>query len=286
MTVRFSKVVNAAQAAHGAHFAARRLDLQGLGAFALPVMGFDHYRMRGPTFAPHPHAGFSTISYIFENSIGGLRNRDSLQNDLVIEPGAIVWTQAGTGVVHDEFPAQIGREVHGVQIFVNQARSAKALAPRMMHAAAADVPVVMDTGKNRTRVLSGRFSGARSSLDPAEAFDLFDVQATGTWIYAVPPRRNVLVYLLSGSVEIAADDEIRRLAPFQAVAAHMVKAGQLQMTALEPAQFLVLSGTDPGEPVAVHGPFIMNDQAQLAEAFERYTNGEMGRLMPLDIVRQ
>ena len=69
-------------------------------------MGLDHYRMSGPTFAPHPHAGFSAVSYVFEDSKGGLRNRDSLQHDLVIEPGAMVWTQAGSGVVHDEFPVQ------------------------------------------------------------------------------------------------------------------------------------------------------------------------------------
>ena len=125
----------------------RRLDLEGLGGFAAPVMGFDHYRMSGPTFAPHPHAGFSAVSYVFENSKGGLRNRDSLQHDLVIEPGAMVWTQAGSGVVHDEFPAQAGREVHGVQIFINLASRNKTLSPRMLPIAAADVPVVSDASE-------------------------------------------------------------------------------------------------------------------------------------------
>lgn len=285
MSLILSPVVKADPAGQGGHFSARRLDLQGLGKFAAPVMGFDHYRMSGPTFAPHPHAGFSAISYVFEDSMGGLRNRDSLQHDVVIEPGAMVWTQAGTGVVHDEFPAQTGREVHGVQIFVNLSRQNKALPPRVLHIAAADVPVVCDTKGNRTRVLSGRFSGASSPLDPVEPLDLLDVHVQSAWSFRVPPRRGVLIYVLSGAIQVQAGDQTRTVGAFQAVAAKAGKAADLHITAQEPAQLLVLSGTDPGEPVAVYGPFIMNDEVQLTDAFERYRRGEMGRLLPLDRAR-
>lgn len=282
MNLLLSPVVNAEPAGHGGHFSARRLDLEGLGRFAAPVMGFDHYRMSGPTFAPHPHAGFSALSYVFEDSKGGLRNRDSLQHDLVIEPGAMVWTQAGSGVVHDEFPAQAGREVHGVQIFINLASRNKTLPPRMLPIAVADVPVVSDTSGNRTRVLSGNYSGSSSPLDPAEPFDLLDVSVNGTWNFHVPPRRNVLIYALSGRVEVRAGKETRALQPFQAVAGHTADADELYVMVKELSQILLLSGTDPAEPVAVRGPFVMNDEAQLAAAFERSRRGEMGRLVPLD----
>jgi redox-sensitive bicupin YhaK (pirin superfamily) len=134
MNFALSSVVNADPVARGGHFAARRLDLDGLGRFAAPVMGLDHYRMSGPTFAAHPHAGFSAVSYVLEDSAGGLRSRDSLQHDVVIEPGAIVWTQAGAGIVHDEFPAQMGREVHALQVSINLSRQNKNLPPRMFHA--------------------------------------------------------------------------------------------------------------------------------------------------------
>ncbi|EMC2290413.1 pirin family protein [Salmonella enterica] len=283
MNLVLSTVLTAALASVGPHFSSRRVDLQALGNFASPVMGFDHYRMNGPIFSPHPHAGFSAVSYVFENSAGGLRNRDSLRHDLVIEPGAMVWTQAGSGVVHDEFPARVGHEVHGVQIFVNLPREKKDLPPQMLHLGTADVPVVVDTDGNRTRVLSGCFSGAVSPVKPAEPFDLLDVTVTGTWRFRVPTRRNVLVYVLSGAVDIAAGGEVRQVQAFQAVAGRASKAGDLQVKAREASQLLLLSGTDPGEPVAVYGPFIMNDQAQLAAAFERYRNGEMGRLSPIAI---
>jgi len=255
-----SGVANAVQAEHGAHFTARRLVLEDLQGLAAPVMGLDHYRMRGPTFAPHPHAGFSAVSYLLENSAGSLRNRDSLNHDVVIAPGSIVWTQAGTGIVHDEFPAGVGREVHGVQIFINQSRRTKSLPPGV----------------------SGRLSGASSPLNPAEPFDLFDVQLMGTWAYPVPATRNVLVYVLSGAVDVRVGDEVRRAGAFQAIAARFTKPGQLQIVGSDAAHVLVLAGTDPGEPVVMHGPFIMNDSKQLAAAFDRYTRGEMGRLMPLE----
>lgn len=282
MSQVMSGVVDAIHVEHGAHFSARRLDLEGLQGLAAPVMALDHYRMRGPTFAPHPHAGFSAVSYVLESSAGGLRNRDSLQHDVVIEPGAVVWTQSGSGIVHEEFPAAIGREVHGIQIFVNQSRRTKVLPPRVMHLKACDVPVIMDKQFNRTRVLSGRLSGAIGRLDPAEPFDLFDVHVMGSWIYPVPARRHALVYALSGEVELQAGGEVRKIRAFQATAARFTKAGPLQVEPNGAAQILVLTGTDPAEPVAVHGPFIMNDQEQLIEALNRYTRGEMGRLLPLE----
>jgi redox-sensitive bicupin YhaK (pirin superfamily) len=281
MNLVLSSVVNAEPASHGGHFAARRLDLMGLGRFAPPVMGFDHYRMNGPTFAPHPHAGFSAVSYVFEDSSGGLRNRDSLGHDLVIEPGAIVWTQAGSGVVHDEFPGQIGREVHGVQLFINLSRQNKGLPPRMLQLDAADVPVVADVDGNRTRVLTGSFSGTKSPLEPAEPFDFLDVQFSRKWSMQVPSNRNFLIYVLSGTVAVRASEQVGELRPFQAVAGQCVNSDFVHVTSTGPAQILVLSGTDPHEPVAVYGPFIMNDEAQLSAAFERYRKGEMGRLIQL-----
>jgi redox-sensitive bicupin YhaK (pirin superfamily) len=82
-------------------------------------MMFDHYRMSGPTFAPHPHAGLSAVTYVFEDSAGAIHNRDSLGHDLDVQPGEILWTQAGSGVVHDEYPAKHDASVHGLQLFVN-----------------------------------------------------------------------------------------------------------------------------------------------------------------------
>ncbi|MFP1132942.1 pirin family protein [Asticcacaulis sp. W401b] len=278
MSLLFSPVADAIPAAHGDQFSAKRLDLKRLGKLAYPVMGFDHYRMRGPTFAPHPHAGFSAVSYLFEDSIGGLRNRDSLSNDLVIAPGAMVWTQAGRGVVHDELPAQNGLEVHGVQVFVNLARSNKSIAPAMFHIEAGSVPVVTDETGNVTRVLAGHFDSASSPLVPAEPFDFLDVKLKSSWTYNIPSGRNVLLYILKGKLAVKSDTGVITIREGQALAVQALDPAALALEPEGPTHLLLLSGTDPDEPIAVYGPFIMNDEQQLRAAFERYRQGDMGHL--------
>ena len=281
MSIFLSQIAKAPSAAANDHFSAYRLDLQALGGMASPVMGFDHYRMRGTTFAPHPHAGFSAVSYVFEDSAGGLRNRDSLHHDLVIEPGALVWTQAGSGVVHDEFPAEAGQEVHGVQIFVNLSARNKTLAPTMWHLPETAVPVVRDEQGNHTRILSGQFCGLKSPLETAEPFDLLHVDVSKQWTLPVPPHRNTLIYVLSGTIEIESDKEQRIIHSHHAVGAQTDSlGGMLKINTTGDASLMVLSGIDPGEPIAVYGPFIMNTESELINAYERYRMGEMGRLQP------
>src|SRR5579871_6953340 len=87
-------------------FSIRSIDLQSLGTAASPVVVLDNFRVRGRPFPPHPHAGFSAVTYVFEDSRGDLRSRDSLGNDFVTGPGGVVWTQAGRGVIHEELPAR------------------------------------------------------------------------------------------------------------------------------------------------------------------------------------
>ena len=72
------------------------------------VITIDHFNIRVPVFALHPHAGFSAVAYLFEDSEGEFVNRDSLGHQLVAKPGAVIWTVTGSGVPHDEFPWQSG----------------------------------------------------------------------------------------------------------------------------------------------------------------------------------
>jgi pirin-like protein len=84
--------------------------VEQLGGLASPVLVFDDFRVRKLPFSPHPHAGFSAVTYVLEDSQRGLRSRTSLGNDIVVGPGGIVWTQAGRGVIHEEAPADADRE--------------------------------------------------------------------------------------------------------------------------------------------------------------------------------
>lgn len=279
MSLRFSASVKAAEVRPSASFSAHRLDLEQLGSFVSPVVGFDLFQMSGPTFAPHPHAGFSAVSYVFEDSKGALRNRDSLGNDVLVQPGELVWTQAASGVIHDEFPERSGDAVSGLQLFVNLSSVNKHIAPTMFRASSSDIPVVDDTAGNRTRVLSGAFAGVRAAIDPTEPFDFFDVHLRAPWAYSARPGWGVMLYVLAGTVIVAGSDVEHSLGAHEAIG---IRADMpYDLITLRPqgqAHILLLCGEDPQEPVVVHGPFIMNTRDELQSAWERYHDGRMGQL--------
>lgn len=282
MHTQISPVVKATRFSHGANFSVQRLAMESLGDLIYPVVGFDHFEIAGPTFAPHPHAGFSAVSYVFDDSPGALRNRDSLGHDVLVEPGDMLWTQAGSGVIHDEFPAKRGTVVHGLQLFVNVGRKNKSLAPQMFHARRSHIPVHVDPQGNETKVLTGHFAGVASRTEPVEPFDFFDLNLQSRWDWKVAPERSLMVYVMKGRVKVSTPSETQELSGSEAIG---LRNGPdslaLSITPTEPAHLLVLSGTDPREPLAVYGPFIMNSHRELEQAFDRYRNGEMGRLAPL-----
>jgi hypothetical protein len=128
MSIQFSPII-AAQAQNVSTFSVQNIDLQKLGERASPLELFHDFRLRGRPFGPHPHGGFSIISYVYEDSLTGLRSCDSLGNDFVIDPGGMVWTQAGSGLMHQEVAADNDRELHGLQAFVNLSPKNKLAAP-------------------------------------------------------------------------------------------------------------------------------------------------------------
>ena len=279
MSVEISPVVVASVRSHGSSFSARSIDIEPLGTRGSPLVVVDDFRLRGAPFGPHPHAGFSTISYVFEDSEGALRSRDSLGNDIFMGPGGIVWTEAGSGMMHHEL-AEAERELHGVQIFVNVSAIHKGVAPRVLSLATSNVPDWRNEAGDRVRVVVGAYAGVSSPLLPTEPFDLLDVQLRREIALDLSAGRNALVYVRDGEALVRADGTDRSVAAGRAVALFGT-GGRVTLEAVQAAAVLVLSGAEIREPVVAEGPFIMNDRAQIAAAYARYRAGEMGRLAPL-----
>lgn len=160
------------RANHGSRFLA--YGLRGVAKLIDPFIGVDHAWMSAPTFPPHPHAGFSAVSYLFLDSETGISNRDSIGNHNLIQPGGLHWTTAGRGVVHEEVPAEAGKTVHSLQIFVNLARERQNIAPFALALEPQDVPVVQLPGA-KVRVPVGSYGGAHSPLSPPTNVDMFDI---------------------------------------------------------------------------------------------------------------
>ena len=279
MTVRFSPVVTAQQRGRDDAFSVRALDLAGFGPVHSPVVVFDDFRVHGRPFPPHPHAGFAAVTYVFPDSDGALRSRDSLGNDFVVGPGGLVWTQAGRGVIHHEVPAGT-RALHGLQLFVNARASNKLNPPKTLKLPGGVAPEWTSEAGDLVRVVVGSFRDLQSSLITDEAFTLLDVELRRDLAFHLPSDDVAIVYVVQGELDVASDADERHLSVGQSIALHGT-GGSVHVAAKAPARFIVASAPALDEPIIVDGPFIMNDAAQIEAAVARYRAGGMGRLDPL-----
>ena len=281
MAIQFSPLLAAqARGSRSGGFSVKAINLQELGERASPVLVLDDFRVTGRPFPPHPHAGFSAVTYVFEDSKGALRSRDSLGNDLGTGPGGIVWTQAGSGVVHEETPADPGRELHGLQVFVNLSPKNKLVAPRMYRLEKSSVPEWQSDAGDRVRVLVGSFADLSSPLVPAEPFDFLDVELQSEISFNLDSGRNAIVYVPQGDITVHTAAGERKVAGGHALSLYG-SGGRVRLAALQRAHLVLLSGIEIRDPIVADGPFIMNEQSQLESAVSRYRAGEMGHLAPL-----
>jgi len=281
MAIQFSSPLPAHSRGKGGVFSVNSVDLEKLGVRASPVVVLDDFRVSAHVFGPHPHAGFSAVTYVLEDSVGGARSRDSLGNDVVVGPGGIVWTQAGSGAIHEELPAEQGRELHGLQIFVNLSAKNKLVAPQVLWLDGEAVSEWRNAAGDRVRVVVGTYASVASPLLPAEPFTLLDIALLGELPFDLPTAHNALVYVLDGILKVSVDGRTQQVLREHALALYG-EGGQVTFSAVESSRFVVLSAAEIREPILVEGSFIMNDRAQTEAALARYQAGKMGYLAPLN----
>lgn len=244
-----------------------------------PFLGVDHAWMSGPTFPPHPHAGFSAISYVFLDSETGLDNRDSLGTRNLIAPGALHWTAAGRGVVHEEVPAESGKTAHVLQIFVNLPQPRQSDPPFTLSLAAEDVPVVR-LPHAKIRVPLGAYGDTRSPLIPPTAVSLLDIALEEGADVTVPVAAGHAAFVMPihGTLTIDGerfDSEEAQLPVFSA------RPNPFAVTLRAPqgrSKAVLFAGTPLHQPVYWQGPMAMASPEALASAAASYRRGEFGTL--------
>ena len=266
------------RANRGSHF--RAYSLHGSDpALIDPFLGIDHAWMSAPTFPPHPHAGFSAVTYLFLDSETGIANRDSQGNSRLIEPGGLHWTAAGRGVIHEENPAVLGSTTHLLQIFVNLPQDRQDAAPFALSLAPQDVPVIQRPGV-RVRIPLGSFGGVHSPLTPPTDVTLLDISLDAGAELELPlaAGQKAFVMPIFGNAEIngesfGLDDLSARILPVasEAVTHKLVaKSGG--------AKVALFIGEPLRQPVYSNGPMSFASQKNLIAATTAYHRGEMGRL--------
>lgn len=271
-------IVRMQRANQGSHFRAYRL--HGSDPAQLdPFIGIDHAWMSAPTFPPHPHAGFSAVTYLFLDSETGIANRDSQGDRTLIKPGGLHWTAAGRGVVHEENPAALGSTTHLLQIFVNLSRDRQSAAPFALTLAPQDVPVVHRPGA-RIRVPLGSFDDVHSPLAPPTEVTLLDItlEADAELVLPIPAGQRAFFMPIQGRAELdgegfGLDDLAAPILPTATEAmAHklIAKSGGAKV-----ATFI---GAPLRQPLFSNGPMAFASQESLAAASAAYHRGEMGTL--------
>ncbi|ATE60622.1 MULTISPECIES: pirin family protein [Betaproteobacteria] len=259
----------------------RAYSLRG-GEMAAPIdpfLGVDHAWMSAATFPTHPHAGFSAVSYLFLDSESGVNNRDSLGTRNLIQPGGLHWTAAGRGVVHSEVPAESGKTVHMLQIFVNLAVERQGAEAFALSLEPQDVPVVHLPGI-KVRVPLGAFGEARSPLRPPTEVCLLDISLDegASLSVPIPDGHSVFIMPIFGTLVIdgqsfAANEPRLPVFPAQATLreiALQAKDGN--------AKVVVFSGTPLRQPVHWQGPMALASAETLADRIAAYQRGEFGSI--------
>ena len=275
-----ARIAPVAQRAQSHAFSASNIGPANVGEDIDPFIGIDHFVMRVPVFPPHPHAGFSALTYLFEDSEGSFTNRDSLGHSLLIAPGDLHWTTAGRGIIHEEIPEVAGQRIHGLQIFVNLPSTMKHVAPSIHHVTRSQTPLVEQAGM-RVRVVAGAFEGVSSPLESPTPITLLDVRldAGACLSHPLPGTVNVFVYVLDGEVAIGPPTAPRYVQAGQVASlAHDGDALEILGAQRTPAWLVVFAGEPIGEPLVSAGPFVMNTEREIERAYADYRSGRMGKL--------
>lgn len=244
---------------------------------------YEPYQAKGAPW--HPHRGFETVTYMLD---GTMVHHDSNAGGGVISEGDTQWMTAGSGMLHDELPAEelviSGGLFHGVQLWVNLPRRLKMADPRYQDLRASELTLVSShDGASVVRIIAGslsEFTGPGSTYTPisyAHASLSPGAQLETLW----PQHFSALVYVLFGSGSVGAERRpvgSCQLAVFGPGDALTVTADERQDTTTGDLEVLLLGGEPIGEPVVAHGPFVMNTREEIRQAIEDFEAGRMGTI--------
>jgi quercetin 2,3-dioxygenase len=282
-----TRLVTAHRQEEGAGFIVRRpLPSRGLELadpfLLVDEMGPADYAPGEARGAPdHPHRGFETVTYVLD---GEFDHEDSAGHRGLLRPGDVQWMTAGAGIVHSEMPStrirEQGGRVHGFQIWVNLPARLKMSRPRYQEIPASRIPRGESAdGRARVSVIAGEALGARAVIETKTPIVYQD--------WTVEPGADVTVPLAAGHTGLI---YVFRCAALVGDEGRQVRDGQLALlgeggavrlrgpSGGEPGRLLLLAGVPLGEPVARYGPFVMNSEEELMQAFRDYQSGRMGEI--------
>lgn len=226
----------------------------------------------------HPHRGFETVTIAYH---GKVAHNDSAGHSGVIEEGDVQWMTAGSGVLHKEYHekefSRKGGLFQMVQLWVNLPAKAKMTPARYQTIVNSKMTkVFLDDGKSCLELISGEYNGQKgpaSTFSPVNLFNAKLFKGAGAG-FVFSKKSNTGMLVIEGEIKI--NDQST------ASENHFILFGHngedIRIEAVQDSIVLVLNGDPLDEPIASHGPFVMNTEAEIKKAYEDYYNGKFGYL--------
>ncbi len=220
-------------------------------------------------FPDHPHRGFETVTYMLA---GRMRHRDNKGNEGLLTAGSVQWMTAGRGIVHSEMPEQEEGLMQGFQLWLNLPAKDKMSAPRYQDIPPDQIPVAHPAPGVEAKVIAGAVDGVRGPVEAGATepfYADFRIEAGSAVEVALPEGHNAFAYVYEGSAEVGR--------PAQALArgtiAVLTPGAAVRVASAEGARLILVAGKPLREPVAKYGPFVMNTEGELRQAFADFQAG-------------
>ena len=239
--------------------------------------GFQRYpeRNQGLPFGPHPHRGMETVTFILE---GDIMHKDSSGHESVIGPGGVQYMTAGRGLIHAEVSSsefkRKGGDLEILQLWLNLPAAKKMITPNYVGLQKEEIPAFeLDGGKVKIQQLFGEWNGVKGAFEGTFPITMSTIylQKGGKFEKKIPTGENIFFYIVRGELSVNGEEIMfRNLVEF-------TNSGEnLAVEALEES-ILILGHAAPfNEPMVAQGPFVMNTQQQIYEAYQDYQAGKFG----------
>lgn len=257
------------------------LDMQRMDPFIM--LDYNSKFYFSPTDTPrgvgvHPHRGFETVTIAYE---GKVAHHDSSGGGGVIDRGDVQWMTAASGVLHKEYHeeefSKKGGDFQMVQLWVNLPAKDKMSKPKYQ-AISKDkmTKYTLPDGAGEIEIIAGKF---KDKTGPATTFSPVNMQNArlykgGKVEFSFPENYNTALIVIEGSAKVNDEENV--------ATDHLVlfenNGETFTIEALEDAVILVLSGEPLHEPIAAHGPFVMNTRQEIVEAMNDFNTGKFGYL--------
>jgi redox-sensitive bicupin YhaK (pirin superfamily) len=229
-------------------------------------------------FPAHPHRGFETVTYMLD---GHMLHEDHLGNRGELKSGGAQWMTAGRGIIHSEIPQQESGRMRGFQLWINLPAREKMKPASYRDIQPAEIPRSALSGGGDVKVIAGtlqingqRIAGPIQGVSTAPTMLDVNLPSGALFSHTIAADHNAFVYPYEGDVLIGESETALSL---KAHTVGILSPGdQVRFQAAEQgARFLFLAARPLGEPVAQHGPFVMNTREEIEQAVADYRSGRL-----------